>query len=143
MKKIKYILSAISLVGAFSFSALSPMAVFAESSSSGSSTSTTTPTAGTSNDDIYHCDENPDALICKDKDKNITDTVKTTINVILYVLGSLSVVMIIYSGILYVMSGGDANNVTKAKNTLMYSVIGLIVALLAYAIVNFVITTFK
>lgn len=99
--------------------------------------------------DPYNCSLYPDPaaadypLICKDKDKNITDTVKTAINVILYILGSAAVIMIIYSGILYVMSGGDENNVKKAKSTLMYSVIGLVVALLAYAIVNFVITRFS
>lgn len=94
--------------------------------------------------DLYQCDNpaNANLPICKDKDKNITTTVTDIINIILYVLGALAVIMIIYAGILYVLSGGDANNVTRAKNTLMYAIIGLIVALLAYAIVNFVIKTF-
>ncbi|MNY57155.1 hypothetical protein D3C86_1933160 [compost metagenome] len=51
--------------------------------------------------------------------------------------------MIIVSGIRYATSNGDSSAVTSAKNTLMYSVIGLIVAILAYAIVNFVLKAFK
>jgi len=86
---------------------------------------------------------NASSIICKDKDRELTEYTTSTINIILYVLGALAVVMIIYSGILYIMSGGDSTAVTKAKNTLLYSVIGLIVALLAYAIVNFVVKAFS
>lgn len=65
--------------------------------------------------------------------------VQTIVSVLLWVVGILSVIMIIWSGISYIMSSGDANKVTKAKNTLIYSVVGLILAILAAAIVNFVI----
>lgn len=61
------------------------------------------------------------------------------INTILFVVGILSVIMIIYGGIKYSTSGGDAPKVTSAKNTIMYAIIGLIVAILSYAIVNFII----
>ena len=64
------------------------------------------------------------------------------INVMLFIIGVLSVIMIVYGGILYVISAGDSGRVSKAKNTIMYAIVGLIVALLAYAIVNFVITRF-
>ena len=47
--------------------------------------------------------------------------------------------MLIWGGIRYTTSGGNANSVTAAKNTILYAVIGLIVAILAYAIVNWVI----
>ena len=47
--------------------------------------------------------------------------------------------MLIYGGLRYVISGGDSKKVTDAKNTIMYAIIGLIIAILAYAIVNFVI----
>ena len=46
--------------------------------------------------------------------------------------------MIIWGGIKYVTSGGDSAGVTSAKNTILYAVIGLVVALLAYTLVNFV-----
>lgn len=68
--------------------------------------------------------------------------IKTITNVMLYIIGALSVVMIIFGGIKYVVSAGDSSKVTSAKNTIMYAVIGLVVAILAYAIVNFVITQF-
>ncbi|MCL2869196.1 pilin [Candidatus Saccharibacteria bacterium] len=61
------------------------------------------------------------------------------INAVLFIVGILSVVMIIYGGIRYATSAGEAKRVTDAKNTIMYAIVGLIVSILAYAIVNFVI----
>ena len=72
-------------------------------------------------------------------DRDLNDVIKTVINTVLFVVGILSVVMLIYGGIKYTLSAGDASKVTAAKNTIMYSIVGLIVALLAFAIVNFVI----
>ncbi len=71
---------------------------------------------------------------------NLEDVAKRVINVILYIVGILAVVMIIIGGVQYTTSAGDQAAVTKAKNTIMYGLIGLAVAVLAYAIVNFVIT---
>lgn len=62
----------------------------------------------------------------------------TIINVSLGLIGFLAVAVIIYGGVQYMTSAGDSNKVTSAKNTIMYGVIGLIIALLAFAIVNFV-----
>lgn len=64
------------------------------------------------------------------------------INFLLYAAGMLAVIMIIVAGIQMVTSAGDAGAVTKAKRTLIYAVVGLIVVLLALAIVNFVIGIF-
>ena len=61
---------------------------------------------------------------------------------IFMLIGIVSVIMIIYSGLQLVISAGDTAKVTKAKNTIIYSVIGLAVAILAYAIVNFVVVRF-
>ena len=69
------------------------------------------------------------------------DLVKNVVNGILYFVGILSVVMLIWGGILYTTSAGDSNKVTTAKNTIMYAVIGLVIAIFAYAIVNFVLIT--
>ena len=69
-----------------------------------------------------------------------TDGVFTTIvNVLLFIIGAVSVIMLIYGGIRYTTSGGNANSVTAAKNTIMYAIIGLIIAIFAFAIVNFVV----
>ncbi len=64
---------------------------------------------------------------------------KQVTNTILYIVGIIAVIMLIFGGIKYVISGGDAKKVTDAKNTVLYAIIGLVIAFLAYAIVNFVI----
>jgi hypothetical protein len=65
--------------------------------------------------------------------------VRTIINIFLYVVGILSVAFIIFAGVRYVTSGGDQNKVKSAKDTLLYAIIGLIVAILGWAIVNLVV----
>lgn len=62
------------------------------------------------------------------------------INVIVGVIGFVAVVMIVIGGIGFATSQGDAAKVTKARNTILYGVVGLVVALLAFAIVNFVLS---
>ena len=65
---------------------------------------------------------------------------KQITNTILYIVGIIAVIMLIIGGIKYVISGGDAKKVTDAKNTILYAIIGLVIAFFAYAIVNFVIS---
>lgn len=60
------------------------------------------------------------------------------INIALFIIGALAVLMLIIGGIRYTVSGGDTAAVTAAKSTIMYAIIGIIIAILAYAIVNFV-----
>ena len=64
--------------------------------------------------------------------------IKKVVNLLLWAIGIISVIMIIIGGIRYATSNGDSNQVTAAKNTIMYAVIGLVIAIFAYAIVNFV-----
>ena len=66
----------------------------------------------------------------------------TITNTLLFAVGTLSVLMIIVGGIRYVTSAGKDASVTKAKNTVLYAIIGLIVAMLAYAAIGFVLQTF-
>ena len=63
----------------------------------------------------------------------------TIVNVLLFLIGAISVVMLVYGGIQYTLSSGDSGKVNNAKNTILYAIVGLVVALLAYAIVNFVV----
>lgn len=67
---------------------------------------------------------------------------KTITNVLLFIIGAISVIMLIIGGIRYTTSNGDSTAVTNAKNTILYAVVGIVVALLAYALVNFVISSF-
>lgn len=69
------------------------------------------------------------------------DLAKDFVNIMLFAVGILAVIMLIWGGIRYILSGGDSGAVSSAKKTILYAVVGLIVAILAYAIVNFVITT--
>ena len=59
-------------------------------------------------------------------------------NILLFLVGAISVIMLIIGGIRYVISGGDQAQVTSAKNTILYAIVGIVVAFLAYAAVNFV-----
>ena len=65
---------------------------------------------------------------------------KQITNTILYIVGVIAVIVLIIGGIRYLISGGDSKKVTDAKNTVLYAIIGLIIALLSFAIVNFVIS---
>lgn len=72
----------------------------------------------------------------------LSGTFTTITNVLLFLVGAISVIMIIIGGLRYVLSGGDSANITAAKNTILYAIIGIIVSLLAYAAVNFVVGSF-
>jgi multisubunit Na+/H+ antiporter MnhB subunit len=61
----------------------------------------------------------------------------------LFIIGAISVIMLIIGGIRYVVSGGDSGAVTSAKNTILYAIVGIVVAILAYALVNFVVSSFS
>jgi len=64
------------------------------------------------------------------------------VNTLLFIVGIISVIMIIVGGIRYTVSAGDGNAVTGAKNTILYAVIGLVVAFASYAIINWVLDLF-
>ena len=68
-----------------------------------------------------------------------TPIFKTVTNVLLFIIGAVSVIMLIIGGIRYATSNGDSNSASGAKNTILYSVIGLVIAIFAYAIVDFVV----
>lgn len=67
----------------------------------------------------------------------VTNIVKIIITILSYIVGVVAVIMIIIAGLSYVTSGGDSNKVSSAKNTLLYALIGLVVAVLAQFIVHF------
>ena len=69
--------------------------------------------------------------------------ITTIINTMLFIVGLLAVIMIIYAGIRFVTAHGDEKQVESARQTIIYSVVGLIVAILAYALVNWVFSQFK
>lgn len=73
-------------------------------------------------------------------DDTLTKWIKTIIKYFSIIVGAVSVIMIIYGGFKYITSGGNDSNVSGAKNTILYAVIGLIIVALAQVIVRFVLT---
>lgn len=90
------------------------------------------------------CANDPNSVICKESanSASVQDLVVTIVNVLLYIIGVLAVIMIIIGGLRYTTSGGDSGALTSAKNTILYSIVGLLIAFFAYAIVNWVIVQF-
>lgn len=88
------------------------------------------------------CSGNADTAVCKAKNDNAASMVQNVINLLLYVLGIIAVIMIIIGGIRFTTSDGDPAGVKTARNTIIYSVVGLVVAIMAYAIVNLVLSRF-
>lgn len=123
MNKIKQIIASLALVFGF---ALVPVAVGAVN----------VDPLGTA------CSSGGSTEICDSADDDIGEIMTTVINVLLFVIGIISVIMIIVGGIMYATSAGDSGAVGKAKNTILFAIIGLAVAFFAYAIVNWVVNLF-
>jgi hypothetical protein len=64
-------------------------------------------------------------------------------NILIFITGATAVIMIIIGGLKYVLSMGNAKQVESAKNTILYSVIGIVISISSYAMVNFVLTAFR
>jgi len=65
----------------------------------------------------------------KKVDSGITGIFHTIVNILLFLVGAVAVIMLVIGGFRYVTSNGDQNAVSGAKNTIMYAIIGIIVAL--------------
>ncbi len=78
---------------------------------------------------------------CNQGTRTLTGTIRSVGNILVFLTGSIAVLMIIIGGVRYALSGGDQGTITSAKNTIMYAVVGLIVAIAAYAVVNFVLSS--
>jgi hypothetical protein len=71
---------------------------------------------------------------------NVNSIVTTVINVFSWLVGVVSVIMIIVGGFKYVTSGGESSGVTSAKNTILYAIVGLIIVAISQVIVKFVLS---
>lgn len=81
--------------------------------------------------------DNPDIISgATGGESSIKELVKTMLNFGLSFLGFVATVMVIYGGILYVTSAGNDENVGKAKKILLYAVVGIVIILLSFALVN-------
>lgn len=71
-------------------------------------------------------------------DQKLMKTVVTILNVVVGAVGIVTVAMIVIGGVFYTTSIGDAAKTKRAMHTILYGIVGLVICLLAFAIVNFV-----
>ncbi len=86
------------------------------------------------------------SVYCQNKDSGegqVNGIIKTIVEVLLMAVGAISIIMIVIGGILFALSSGDAQKAAKARSTILYAVVGLIVSVFASAIVNFVFDGFN
>ena len=90
--------------------------------------------------------DSKDSVYCQNKDSGgaqVNGIIKTIVEVLLTAVGAISIIMIVIGGIMFALSSGDAQKAAKARNTVLYAVVGLAVSLFASAIVNFVFNRFN
>ncbi len=78
----------------------------------------------------------PDELT---KYSNLRSGVMKIVNYALGFLGLIAIIVVIYAGFMYLTDGGQGKNTATAKKMLLYAILGILLILLSYTIVNFVI----
>lgn len=63
---------------------------------------------------------------------------QTILSIIFTTTGAIALLIITIAGFKYVASRGDPSSIASAKNTILYAVVGLLVSVTAFSIVNFV-----
>ena len=134
VEKIKMAVMGLSAVATLGAAAMVAPSVYADTKVTGTNANdTTSSAAGRYTSGTGSVEEDATG-----RTTDLMGTLTTIINVALGIIGFVAVVMIVMGGVQYTTSSGDAAKVTKAKNTILYGIVGLVVALLAFAIVNFV-----
>lgn len=77
----------------------------------------------------------------KTSNATVNGTITNVTNVLLFLIGAVAVIMLVIGGFKYVTSNGNADQIKSAKNTVMYAIIGIVVAIMGFAIVRFVVTS--
>lgn len=91
---------------------------------------------------INRCDPLVDPSCTPPGRDDINTLAGNAIDIALGLVATISLLFLIYGGITYTTSAGNPDSVGKAKSTILYSIIGLVLAILSYAIINFVIKIF-
>lgn len=68
----------------------------------------------------------------------VTVTIQNVINLLIFIAGIIAVIYILIGGIRYVLSNGDSGAAKKARDNILYALIGLVVAVSAYSVVNLI-----
>jgi len=80
---------------------------------------------------------------CNGSNTSLNNVVRNGVNILSIIIGIAAVIMILVGGFKYITSGGDSGQVSNAKSTIVYAIIGLIIAALAQSIVHFVLNAAK
>jgi hypothetical protein len=136
IQKIKKLLMSLSLLSLFALPVLAPVAVHAQGGTqdclngSGGGIQSCLD-SGSCQTDTTGCNNGPPT-------DRVNAIIKLVINIFSLIVGVIAVIMIIIGGLKYITSGGDSGNVSGAKNTILYAIIGLVIVALAQIIVRFV-----
>ncbi|CAN5657945.1 hypothetical protein BH23PAT2_BH23PAT2_06020 [soil metagenome] len=84
------------------------------------------------------CEENSRTLNEDESSGNVLDVASTVLDIFSYVIGVAAVVVLFISGVKFATSAGDPAKISNARNTIIYALIGIVVAVLAQSIVLFV-----
>lgn len=102
----------------------------------------TQPVAAAPVDVLNAC--NSQSNVCKGTNSNtLYNILKNIINVLLILIGIISVIMIVVGGIRYTTSAGDAGQTKSARDTVLYALVGLAIAVMSFALVNWVLGQLK
>ena len=73
-------------------------------------------------------------------ESSVSKIIEQVVNLLTFIIGTAAVVIIVVAGLMYVVSGGNPQNTARAKDAIIYAVVGLIVTVMARLVVNFVIS---
>ncbi len=121
---------------------LSGFAVLSVAGASAAGTSVATPAVASSISKTDACKgltEIDPGQDCSTNGSGVTGIIRAVVTILSIVIGIAAVIMVLLGGFKYTTSGGDANRISSAKNTLVYALVGLVIAALAQVLVHFVI----
>ena len=128
--KTKIISTILTIIGIFSLTVSTALPTFAESCS-----------------DICNCtgvsEEIKAASGCSGGADKLPTVISNIIKAVIVVLGTVAVIVVVYGGFQYMTSAGDANKAKKARDTILYAAIGLVICVLSFMITDFVINAIK
>lgn len=142
MNKLKFSVAAfIAIIGVtVATPVLTASTAFAQDAGTGNSNGSNT--GGSGGSAASKIGEGVNQVGGNDNTVKLEDRIKTITNILLFILGAIAVIMIIIGGIRYATSNGDSSQTKAAKDTILYAVIGLAVAIVAFAIVQFILIAF-
>jgi hypothetical protein len=130
LKKIKEICLSLGLFSLVAVPVLAPAVAYADFTPDTVKTNLCNGTNGDTTGDSAGCNDTGGV--------SLEDIMRKIVTIFSIIVGFVAVIMIIVGGIKYITSGGDSGNISGAKNTIIYAIIGLIIVALAQVLVHYV-----